>query len=380
MKKNVISIIGKYTAIIISICFLVLTFLDVLFPYTHKPVFLHQNAVIFRDELNTLFSNDDDLREQSLFIQYNNSNENRFEYKVFSENGKRVNYRGSASNKKYLFVHTVGPNYSSQHVIKKYDLSLNQIDKIEIDTNYSLEGIECNDEYIYAVICHKQTKECMLVKYSVDNCEEKSKTKIESNSFFADDDVALFIGKNYEVIERKEKTELFHEQRNKTKCLYNSDVEITFSTKTVNATIDGNAYSWTKTVNFNYFYEKAYLIDHFVVFGALQYSKSHECNSVINDICYCGLKESYLFVLDIEEKTLLLTKQLKRGSFLIDYDLDDVVYYYDGCLFNGDKMIRECEKISLDIAKRSLLPPHYFEEDASRVYRLAYYDGNVYGI
>ena len=137
-----VNAIGKYTAIVISICFLILTFLDVLFPYTHKPIFLHQNAVIFRDELNTLFSNDDDLREQSLFIQYNNSNENRFEYKLFSENGKRVNYRGSASNEKYLFVHTVDPNYSSQHVIKKYDLSLNQIDKIEIDTNYSLEGIE----------------------------------------------------------------------------------------------------------------------------------------------------------------------------------------------------------------------------------------------
>ena len=103
-------------------------------------------------------------------------------------------------------------------------------------------------------------------------------------------------------------------------------------------------------------------------------SNKRQCTATYYGICICSLEESYLYKYDLSSNELSLIKQFDKGTFLIDYDLNEYKYYKDGGLFINDVLFRECENIYPEYEE------HLTSDDKYIDYYFSYYNGEFYGI
>ena len=132
---------------------------------------------------------------------------------------------------------------------------------------------------------------------------------------------------------------------------------------------------------FNKFYRNCFLIDNHILFAVYRDLLNKEClGKKRSDPCVCSLGESYLYCFDLETRELHLVNKYPKGTFLIDYDLNNVEYYYDGELYINNIAYRQCEIITPGESEKIRMDYSFSSMDEKGHYYLSYYKGEFYGI
>ena len=328
----------------------------------------------FQVDFFTIFKSD----ESSLDTSY------RYKYsKVsLSSDSEKYDVRRTTSNNEYFFVaemtHDSEALWRILIIDKKFDLNKS----IYLNVQSRIIGFECTDKYLYWVQENKINLERSLIRYDLEqDIQETLCEDVSGISNFNDGDTSLFIYKGY-IRKRSEKTLLYSDLDLDRDILFYKDITISRSKKILSITTDSYQKDYDYSLIFNRL-SSGYLINDKLVFSAFKYEQDKDCltHRMNMDIfCICGIKETYLFEFDLKTGELYLKKTLNSGSFLIDFDLENIQYYYDGGLYVNDICVQKCRKIAVGETISVGWNYRYENSDNECIYYLAYYDGRFFGI
>ena len=308
------------------------------------------------------------------------------------------------SNSNSFSPHDITTN-SNYVIVCGWDFSLNSGGKVMFfdkslvlqktyfyDSNDNVLNIVCNDTYLYLAIKNLDTQITKLHRLDVETFEDiVLLNDMSHSSSFTDGDFELFydsnsIGSAYGVFgykcNRTKMLRMYDENING-KILFTDENKLFLDKGIINVENKGDVHKIDNLPIFNQLYPKAYICGDKMVFAGLNYQPDKTCFSYGHQDaipCLCGLKESYLFVYDLNANVLSSIKIYPEGTFLIDYDSSDVRYYYDGGLFINDSLVRECEKATIGPLERFSRLEDYNSIRDQRHYYLCFNENSFYGI
>jgi hypothetical protein len=244
--------------------------------------------------------------------------------------------------------------------------------------------IEANKSALYCLIENKEEKKFYLKKIKPQESSysvlSKNVDKIET---FRDEDTTIYVNRNAakSLSILKEKTSMIHYYTNKE--LHQSFDEISIILKENSFVINNgsNAYIFPKNSAFETFYWNSFLIDNRVIFATYDYLENDECGTM-NDsfLCTCRLGQSYLYCFDIISLEFTLIHKFDRGSFLIDYDLNNFEYYKNGRLYINDESTRDCTVIEPGALEKIKGQNYFSPGDEKAIFCISFINNEFYGI
>lgn len=346
--------------------------------FRHKPYLLVQRDVIFEDNSGNLYIEGGyDYGTRSL-CTYSYEKTNNVSKVQFKDGNEYLNYECGSSNSKYFFS-ALNPSSSDIGRIESFNKSFEMVSSTNIGKDVRIVDIECTEQYVYTTVRDNETKIYSLIRF---DCLLKEMTILIDNlndiNNYEDSDVRLFFkksaGSDY-YMSKYENTRLLFLGNHR----YSPTVDLYLSDDSIVIINNGEQHLFEKEYDFNELYNYAYLIDGKIVFATYKNVLNNECGSLnnLNGECICGINESYVFSFDTITNEVQLINRFEKGAFLINYDLQETRYYYDGGLYINDRLIRECEKVESD----ELEEVGILEKSEERLkYYLSYYNGNFYGI
>lgn len=371
------------TMCIIMASLLTLTFCHSVYGLYHKPVVVEQVDVVFKDSLGNCYANDDAVYSNSSLIRYDFSHKNHYRYRNFTD----YNYECSASNGKYLFLNLWNSADSAiKPVLRICDVDFNVVNEFIYAEKQDIRWLVCNDNCLYVSIFDPIDNSCQLIKYYLDSFSSISLGQILENSTYIDDSSTLFIGEDYETRLLGSKTKFFTRSSKSLETKYLGGISLSISNKNILTIEKQNESALLKQrIKSNHFYEKSYLIGDKILFATYLYEKQNDCGYDYfgyesSGICTCGIKESYLYSFDLENNNLSLIKSFSSGTYLIDYDLENVSYYYNEKLYVNDAFSKDCESIKPSEYIRMIRNTKFRTSEISKYLYLSFYDSKFYGI
>lgn len=341
----------------------------------HKPCFLTQADVLFQTSTGETYTN------TYGFKKYNNNVKNHYETVLFYNGEDHLNYIHSVSDNIYVFVLL---EYSSTvdgySILRIYDKDFNFIKDISLGNVSATFGIECSDNFVYFSV-RKKDATCELIRYDVlSDMTTTVVDRIDPTKTYSDNHIKLFIDNRCCVHKKDTITKLAHEYENGSgDWLLTDRIRLSLnSTNEIVIKVDGNILSFKNVYGFNAYYPKAYLIENVLLFATYKYVENKEC--LFSSDCMCARKESFLFSYSLSEQKIELINKYNAGSFLIDYSLNDVEYYYEGGLYLNDSLIKDCELVKPGEVEELGLFDEIRYSDAIIDYYLAFSNGSFYGI
>lgn len=245
------------------------------------------------------------------------------------------------------------------------------------DIKKKIRDIACSNAYLYICIENKEDGVVNLLRYDCENDNlVVAEDNIQENSAYEDDDIHLFFATyNFGVYKRfigkyLEKTRLIGSYD----TFFTDRIKLDLTSENICIKCNEINYEFRNEYSFTDLYKKVYLIDNQLLFATYRNVNNSFCASDDSWHCICGLRESYLYKFDLLTNTLSLIKQFDSGTFLVDYDLENVQYYYNGGLYINDNLHRNCE-----ILKPIENDSHHRSSDIAD-YNISYYHGEFYGI
>ena len=353
-----------------------------LYKYRHKPYYLSQTNVFFETLNGDVYFK---IGTGTDFLcKYNLEKKNYREVQSFYEGNEYYNFESATSNSNYLFVYLTPADVELPPMIKVFNKSFEEVNKIIFAKGEQIVGLACSDEYVYIYKKESETNTYSLIRNDfLSNSSSILVGDLNGITSYQDNDISLFFclknGYRRYLGKYGEKTTLIYDYSNER---FTDKLLLKQSNDSLIITYCGIKHSFKKQHNFNYFYEKAFLFDNDLYFATYSYMKSKECGQEGSAAkkCFCGMKESYLFRFDTLTNELFEIGSFNSGSYLIDYSPNSVEYYYDGALYINNELVKECEKIQADplvkINAFERIPGYDYKLD----YYLSYYNGNFYGI
>ena len=383
MEKTKSNIAKRIKALIILVLItLVLTAVGLFsfYNFKHYPFLLHQTEVQFTDSNNGVYFC---LTGNDLIKKYDDNADNYYTNVLLTDEDKSANVVQLAADSDFIYAALELAGSITKGMIKKYDKSFNEIRTVHFGDNVSIRGIACNNESVYCCVYALETNKFSLFKYD----KELTNRIVLSDSLndseaFKDDETYLFFSDTHSIQIERSKTVLVerHNLPGYQNCLTNGKVHLFLTDKSINVKENNNQTSFNNKMLFNALYSKAVINNGHLIFATYKNEKNPKCGSFRNlkGGCICGMKESYLFDYNLITKTISLTKKFKSGTFLIDYDVDDVKYYFNGNLFINDAPIKTCKRVDTKIEKWVNL----FDDSLQPLinYYPSFYDGAFYGI
>ena len=350
------------------------------------PCVFEQSEIIFQDSSHACYSNNDTPHHFTNLIRYDASYKNGYKTVDFNDGTRHYNYIASTANLEYICVGlSLSYGYDSpKYLLKVFDKDFREIAVTFFDNGFSLVFIACNDEHVYGILNNRATKQNILFKYDF---ALSTKTilheAVETNMVFNDGENNIYVGKDYSIVIGENKTQLFDDISDK-KVRYLAGLEVSLFENRFDIAFNGNLLSFKANNKSNYFYKKAFLSEDKILFATFRYVKQNDCgfdylSRYGTKVCVCGLKESCLYSYNLITEHLDLIRKFKSGTFLIDYDFNNVEYYYDGNLYINDDIFGPCLKVKPYEYSRLLVHTSFHEEDASIYLRPSFYDGKFYG-
>ena len=343
--------------------------------YDHQKYFFEQDDVLFEDNNGNLYF--EAIVKGNRFCNYSLIEEKGYRYidnNFFDEDNQNFSYGFSVSNNDYLFVYGSCGITKSKSAVKIYDKYFDQKKTLLFDESQYVKDMVCSDNYLY--FCFENEGAFSLHRYDyLNDSFTLLKNNLVEGSNYQDEDISLFF-KNHGGLRHKS---FVGKYTDKTRLLqfyghfFTEKIDLSMDDKYINIVVEGENHQFEKDNIFNDFYYKVYLIDNQLIFATYEY-KSSVLHYNDNFECVCGLKESYLYKYDILTNELLQIKAFKSGTFLIDYDLENCQYYFDGGLYINDSLHRECKKVTTEQLKEGEDPGIY------NINFLSYYKGEFYGI
>lgn len=192
------------------------------------------------------------------------------------------------------------------NMINVYDLSTNEITKINITNN---RVINLNEITLF-----------------VDNLGRIFKINENNDN--------KYIAKSHNVTLVKDKKMNF--------VINNNEYLFTFENNTLNVHSKDN-HNRYDIKNCNMYYEKFFTKREKVYFATYEYLKNDECK--FDSFCICQFGKSYIWCFDVNNNKLELVKEFKEGSHLISFNEEQYCYYYDGKIYLNDSVIKDIVKI-----------------------------------
>ena len=96
--------------------------------------------------------------------------------------------------------------------------------------------------------------------------------------------------------------------------------------------------------------------------------------------CICSLGKSKLYSFDLVSKELEVLNEFDSGTFLIDYDLNKVGYYFNGGLYIDNTLAKSCDKIKEGNLEKIRGKNYFSDGEEKHKYYLSLMDNIFYGI
>ena len=367
-KNNVI--------MLLLICFFIVFFLASCGFYStnrHLPSNVRPTSVVFKDNKDNCYFN----YGYRVLCVYNIHYKNYYQKASFFEDDSNYGFVRCASNSNYLFIELMTYNMNSLRKIVVYDKNLVLTDTIITDKpNINIGAMACNDEAFYWIETQQDTNIRTLFKYDITGKNTYVlKENVGTRGSFVDSNACLFFNK-YDMSIYSNKTVLLCYYEDEKPVFFTDELSLTFAKKEIVFTNKGVRYSFSIDWLFNRFYSNAYLIDDKIVFCVYRDKNDKDCGYP-EGYCICGWKESYLFSIDTISNELDLIREFPEGTIVIDYDLDNVEYYYEGAFYQNNVSFRKCERIAVG-EKRPSSSIRW--DDYNLNYYISYFDGEFYGI
>lgn len=382
---------ASFASAIILLIFLV--GLSFYIPYhIHRPAVLNQTDDIFKDENGIVYFVQNDF----LYYFDNSDNKKPHVFNRKEDNGDWLNPCGLVRDNNYFYYFLNDGNRGGQtnYWLRIYDKQFELIETIIFPDDMYIFGKCTANGLLYYVLSEKNTLtedlkdvipgERSLYSYDASTKETKLVFEdIKKNTSVEDNGVSLFYNNSYHLQVISEKTSLdywWDKEKKISHIIFGNLVDLYFQSGNINATINGENYSYQIDKRINTLCSNAFLIDNKVVFGAYNYVENKKCGNYSGHYCICNQGEAFLFKLDLDTKELEKMGEYEKGTFLIDYDLDGAKYYFDGGLYINNVFYRECEKIEPGPieTKRG---ESYFDLDERKLdYDVSYLSGEFYGI
>lgn len=349
--------------------------------YKHRPYMLRQVNMIFEDSNGNAYSRMDYYNMVGNLEKYSASNPSHQEYVLIKEGDTRLYYDDVAANSSFLFAAMHPYANSTFSTIKIFDKEFNMTKSFDVNEGH-IRGLSCSETGVYWTLRTNDENVPSLYRYDI----EKEKislvaSNVEKKGFYKDDDIHLFFDDFYSIWKFDTKTYL-------TRYVYDDDgyaflkadgLELRITSKNIEIKNQGQDYTFKNKWGSYWWKYKAVLIDNFLLFATCRNVKNNKCGSLSNvDRCICGMKESYLFCFNTETNELKLLNEYESGTFLIDYDLENVAYYYKGGLYINGVLSKECELVE-DVKEE---PFGIFDEwtDYQKEYFVGFSNNTFYGI
>ena len=349
--------------------------------YVHFPYYLNQADILFEDSNEGLYFI---TGTGTVFLcKYDFTENNHRKACYFYEEEKHYNFGLATSNSSYLFVYLTPSDIELSPMIKVFNKSFEEVNRIYFAKDDQVIGMECSEQYIYIYKWESKPKTYSLIR---NDCLTDSNTTLIGNlkeiTNYQDDDISLFFRENNKhkyFGKYDEKTKVINDYSNH---LFTDRLFLKIYYDSIIVSNCGVERSFKKEHSFNYFYKKAFIFGDDLYFATFLYSRSSECGQEQDTFkkCFCGFKESYLFRYSILTNELFEINSFKAGTYLIDYDSSSAKYYYNGALYVDNELMKVCETIQADslikVSAFSSLNASNYKLD----YYLSYYDGGFYGI
>ena len=382
-------------SILLLICFSTLLSACSLFTIEcHHPTILTNSFFLFEDlSGNSYFSIP---QHSGVFKHSLNARENYLPYyeDVYSNivGEGHCNLVGMTSNASFLILNEKSSLKDSNHSrIEIFDKSLSLYYSFTTNPSIWITDIECTENYLYFTVYYPENS-----YYSLERCRfiDKETTVLLENVLestnYIDDDASLTLNVNNGQItfvseKNSKKTKMIVDENNHSIYSLSRNLELTISeSKVLTVNNNGCISSFPFDYDVNMLYGQPYIIEDNVLFACYEYKPDSNClikdYTIYPSTCICGLKKSYLFSLDAAKNTLSLIKDYPNGAFLIDYDLNGAMYYYNGKLILYDQLSRECEVISPGKIDKFNVFNEYRPSQAHKTYFLSFNNNTFFGI
>ncbi|MBQ6731210.1 MAG: hypothetical protein IJR08_04810 [Bacilli bacterium] len=335
--------------------------------YRHRPSFVKQVDYVFSDDLgNTYFGID----RKCYKFRFDNNDKRNYD-RAFG-NGFNPPYCLTAvSNNDFIFVCMYQKNEKGCF-IRILDKELNPIKEWYFDDSDRVIDIAEKNNMLYCIIYHDDNSiYSLLMVDPFNDTKEVLVEKIEKRSVYKDGD--LIVCACGEIGVSKEKTRLIGDGwfGNISKPIIQDDKII--------IKYDDNSFAFQNNYNVDVIYSNAFLIKDYLLFAAYDHIENKQCGASVGT-CICQMGKSYLFSFDLISKELNLLSSYEPGTFLIDYDLETVAYYYNGGLYVNDIMHKSCELIEPGPLEKIKGQSSFSSGDEKKDLYVSYYNGEFYGL
>lgn len=371
----------KSIVLFLSIAFFLLAAICplIVFSFKHKPFLMQQTEVTFVDSnQNVYFS----LIGRHGLKKYKNDSRNYQNY-IYDNSEITFNCEQVVANSKNIFVALEHFSRETFGIIKFFDTAFNELKTLEFGSFLTVRGLACTEKSLYYVLKNTNNDSCSLFKLDLEtNIQTELVTGLLNTDFYQDEEVSMFFSDLFRIQKITTKTILIKKVNQKNKQSYFTDgkVKLAMSGNKIFIENEGASYFFDTSKSFNYFYDKVVLVDNHLLFGVYKKTNNPKCGATDQSQCICGMKESYLFDFNVASNELKIIQEFKEGTFLIDYDLGGVKYYYNGSLYNGSTLCKKCVNVYDYKSKETFVGILGHWHDPVVNYYLSYYNGEFYGI
>lgn len=351
MDMNKLYRVGKKMALTCTLFALsLLTSCNAFTVKRHRPTTLSRAHFVFEDnEGNCYFT----IRSSELYVYDQNCNSAYHHYDYASSKikfEKGFNKKCVTANESYLFCAMYSTNYNDNRtIIEIFDKSLSLAYTFYSDESLNITDMECTDKYLYFVASPVKYNIYSLFRYDFlnDNLTMIIEN-IDSIHSYIDDDVYLFLYGPFSIQKYSDKIEMFFTDNKKNQVFSAFDIKLSINISNNIVSIEKDGKISRHKIKFEFNRAKmAYLMGNKIVFSLYNYKADSKCLAKGYDTtCICGIKESYLYLFDLDSNNLSLIEKYPEGTFLVDYDLGGAKYYRNGGLYIDDILVEECTKIT----------------------------------
>ena len=338
--------------------------------YRHRPELVCQTDSVFTDSFGDVY-----FTNGQQCYKYKKDSKN-YELAFFDSNLHRFPKKVVA-NDDYCFISQTDEN--GTYFISVLDKELNLIKKHVFYKDDNIIDIAEKDNVIYCLKSDKNTFARCLTKieplYSDDETFIANITEKTCSFEYSGTIISIDLRVLYEncITLLKEKTLFTY--------LWFNNLEIDCNDNQISIIYKNESFYLQKESSFNRLYRKKYLIGNTLLFGMYEKSENKECGSINTMFpCICSLGKSKLYSFDLVSKELKVLNEFDSGTFLIDYDLNKVGYYFNGGLYIDNTLVKSCDKIKEGDLEKIRGKNYFSDGEEKHKYYLSLMDNIFYGI
>lgn len=354
-------------------------------PYSiHYPAYLRQCTFAFKDNKSNVYFKDWRLRMFRSQGVAPGSYSDNFENISFYHDKEELSIEDVEYNDEMVFVtgFVSLPGPKIDYYIQVYNHDFLLIEELELH-EIAVIDLALSEDAIFASVVQKGKEESADV-FAWDINDYSSIDKIlgvQKNSVINLSGHNLYLNSKYKIMvmdgDKKMLLSSYTEMRVLHKTCFEFDAYINDDNELV---VNGNRLLDVKKIPLDEMYSNAYLLNDKVVFAAFRRLNNDNCGADPNhSTCLCRYGKSYLFEYDLQEKSLSIIRDFAEYTFLINYDFNEIEYYYEGAIYINELPIKNCLKIEPGEVKKSH-SRYYGLSVYKYLFYISYYNENFYGL